>query len=199
MIRDYKPLPAVHLMPGRCNTPGDFNPPRVRMDSPALSVMTDLMRVPAATVMESASLADTNQAMIHRGVRMLFVTDARHALVGLVTAHDVMGERPVTASQRYGLSLDDLTARHIMTPVDAVEAVSMAEVSRAQVGHVVATLRASGRQHAIAVEHDSEGRQVVRGIFSSAQIARQLGVAVNTSEIALARNFAEIERAMAEA
>jgi DNA-binding CsgD family transcriptional regulator len=110
-----------------------------------------------------------------------------------------MGERPVTASQRYGLSLDDLTARHIMTPVDAVEAVSMAEVSRAQVGHVVATLRASGRQHAIAVEHDSEGRQVVRGIFSSAQIARQLGVAVNTSEIALARNFAEIERAMAEA
>jgi hypothetical protein len=41
------------------------------------------------------------------------------------------------------------------------------------------------------VEHDAKGRQTVRGVYSATQIARQLGVAIQTSEIA--RTFSEIE------
>jgi len=57
--------------------------------------------------------------------------------------------------------------------------------------HVVATLRRAGRQHTLVVEQNSNGQQVVRGLFSATQIARQLGVAIQTDEVA--RTFYEIE------
>ncbi|MGH8718732.1 MAG: CBS domain-containing protein, partial [Burkholderiales bacterium] len=62
----------------------------------------------------------------------------------------------------------------------------------AKVGHVVTTLRRAGRQHALIVELDAQSkRQIVRGLFSASQVARQLGVPVHTTEVA--RTFAEIE------
>jgi hypothetical protein len=67
----------------------------------------------------------------------------------------------------------------------------MADVRGSKVGHVVATLRKAGRQHALVVDSDVRGRQTVRGLFSATQIARQLGATIQTSEIA--RTFSEIE------
>jgi hypothetical protein len=71
----------------------------------------------------------------------------------------------------------------------------MAEVRAAKVGHIVATLKKAGRQHAVVVERDARGRQLVRGLFSATQIARQLGVTIQTSEVA--RTFSEIESMLA--
>ena len=62
-------------------------------------------------------------------------------------------------------------------------------------GHIVATLKSAGRQHAVVVERDASGRQLVRGLFSASQIARQLGAARATSEIA--RTFSEMEAQLA--
>ena len=79
-----------------------------------------------------------------------------------------------------------------MTPQSAVEVVDIRDVLRARVGHVVETLKHSGRQHALVVESDLvSGRELVRGIFSASQIARQLGVVIHPEEVA--RTFAEIE------
>jgi acetyl-CoA carboxylase beta subunit len=58
----------------------------------------------------------------------------------------------------------------------------------------VATLKRAGRQHALVVDQASGGRQMVRGIFSLTQIARQLGIAVQTP--AIGNTFAEIEAAI---
>jgi hypothetical protein len=76
-----------------------------------------------------------------------------------------------------------------------MEAVSLSDVARAEVGHVTATLRRSGRQHALVLERGADGEDLIRGIFSAAQIARQLGIPMEGAEIA--RNFAEIEAAIA--
>jgi hypothetical protein len=68
------------------------------------------------------------------------------------------------------------------------------DVFKAKVGDILATLKASGRQHAMVVEEAADGTQTVRGLFSATQIARQLGVKVNTAEVA--KVFAEIEAAV---
>ena len=65
---------------------------------------------------------------------------------------------------------------------------------KAKVGDILATLKASGRQHAMVVEENADGSQTVRGLFSVTQIARQLGVKVKTAEVA--KVFAEIEAAV---
>jgi hypothetical protein len=79
-----------------------------------------------------------------------------------------------------------------MTPHDELEALMLSEVLAAQVGHIVATLKACGRQHALVVEREeSSGWQRVRGIFSSTQIARQLGMEISITR--KAETFAELE------
>jgi hypothetical protein len=92
-----------------------------------------------------------------------------------------------------------------MTPAAQVEAIDFANLQGAHVGHVLATLRRSGRQHALVVDYDTlpparrlapPGRRaMVRGIFSTSQIARQLGVAAQPGA-EVARTFSEIESAI---
>ena len=192
MLRpSYKPLIPVVLEAGNCQVPDAFNPPPVTLDSPAIEVMTDLTRIPVATIHGSAHLKDIYLAMVYRGVKLLLVIEYGKGLCGVVSAHDLHGERPMQAMTRKGLRQEELTASDIMTPVGEVEAVALEEVLRAEVAHVVDTLKSSGRQHALVVVPDGTGGHIVRGIFSLSQVARQLGITLSTSEVA--RNFAEIE------
>lgn len=192
---NYPALATSAVAAGGCFVSTSLTPSSVRLDSPALQVMTDLTRIPAASISADARVAEANQSMIYRGVRMLFVVDEAKQLQGILTASDVLGERPLQAAQNHGLARDELRVAHIMTPVARLDSIELAMVTRAEVGHVVATLKSCGRQHAIVVDRDAHGRQVVCGVFSATQIARQLGMPLPTGETA--RTFAEIEAALA--
>jgi CBS-domain-containing membrane protein len=194
---NYPALATGPIAPGGCFVSTHPTPAYVRLDSPALQVMTDLTRQPTATIDTGALVSAANQAMIHRGVRMLFVTDESHRLQGIITASDILGERPLQAMQGRGLKREELRVMHIMTPVKELDTIELATVTRAEVGHVVATLKACGRQHAFVVDRNVAGEQIVCGVFSATQIARQLGVTIHAGE--LARTFAEIEAVIAAA
>jgi hypothetical protein len=168
---------------------------RVRLDSPALEVMTDLRKVPAATIDADAPLDAAKRFMIRRGVGLLLVAEERRQALGLITAADILGERPIAFAVERGVKRQDILVRDMMTPRDLLEVLWYAELAGAEVGHVVATLEAAGRQHALVAEASSDGTgQTVRGIFSLSQIARQLGVPLAATEVA--RTFAEIETAL---
>lgn len=166
----------------------------VGVHSPAYEVMTDLRRVPAVTVGPDVGLEDARQLMIARGVRLLLVIDSVERIEGVITAHDVLGERPLMVMRERNMSRDDLTVRDAMTRAAKLDVLSMDDVLHAEVGHVVATLRKCGRQHLLVSERDDEGRQWIVGIFSASQIARQVGVSLPTMEVA--QTFAEIEQAI---
>ncbi len=89
----------------------------------------------------------------------------------------------------------DIRVRDLMTPHARLEVLPMAAVAHARVGHVLATLRQAGRQHAMAVEDGPDGRQLVRGVFSASQLEKQLGQPLPIGPVA--RTFAEIEAALA--
>ena len=116
-------------------------------------------------------------------------------LEGIITASDLLGERTMQAMNRYELKREELRVEHIMTTADALETIELAMVTRAEVGHVISTLQACGRQHAFVVDRNVAGRQIICGVFSATQIARQLGAPVHAGEIA--RTFAEIEAVIA--
>ena len=195
----YQALPKAPISPEGCYLLEAFNPPAVNADSSALLVMTDLSQVPSATITADASLEDANQSMLVRGVRALFVVGNANAnandMVGLVTSVDVLGEKAVLVAQKRQSKRSDLRVADVMVPVEQVEALSMEAVKRASVGNIVTTLKLDGRAHAIVVGQGQGGHQTVLGIFSASQIARQLGVQIQTHEIA--RTFAEIEAVIA--
>lgn len=168
---------------------------RVTLDSPALDVMTDLKRVQAFTIGADATLAAVSKAMMRNTVRSLLVADERRCILGIITSTDIMGEKPMQIVRERGVRHEEVLARDIMTPRERLEVIEFADVCAAEVGHVVATLKSTGRQHALVAEEDDSGRQMIRGIFSASQIARQLDMPINATLIA--STFAEIEAAIA--
>jgi CBS-domain-containing membrane protein len=195
MTREYHPLTAHNLRPGaRHHQPGQ-DLERVRIDSPALAVMTDLRQIPAATIDLEAPVDAANRFMIRRGVRLLLVSDDERKVLGLITSNDILGEKPVQFALERGIMRQDIRVRDIMIPCERLEVLHYADLVHAEVGHVVATLQRAGRQHALVSDTGAEGQaESVRGIFSASQIARQLGVAIQTPEVA--QTFAEIGAAL---
>ena len=185
----HAPLPAgtpiVAFDHGR---PGSVTP-----DSPAIDVMTDLRLTPAFTIEPDAPATQALQKMVHVGVRLLLVADPAAEVVGLITARDLMGEKPVRAAVDNQVHRDAVTVAQCMVPQQHIEVLDYVEVLRSTVAEVVLTLRHSGRQHALVLE--SDGRPRVRGIFSVVRIGRQLGVELPSS--GALQSFAEIERLIA--
>ncbi|MCB1906778.1 MAG: CBS domain-containing protein [Rhodocyclaceae bacterium] len=190
----YAPLAQTKIGDANCEVVDAGRTRKVRSDSPAIDVMTDLRLIAAATIAPDTPLPDANQAMILRGVRSLFVVEGGRKLLGLITATDLLGEKPVQLAAQRGISTAELDVRDAMVPLDRVEAVDIDDVTRAEVGHVVATLARAGRQHMIVTERVAGGTLAIRGIFSSSQIARQLGIPMPSGTVA--STFAEIEAAL---
>ncbi|HMC13494.1 MAG TPA: CBS domain-containing protein, partial [Gallionellaceae bacterium] len=171
--------------------PTQVLPERVRPDDPAINAMTDLKSVAVVNVRAMTQMDKANAKMIRYGVRLLLVLDESEKVVGLLTAVDVLGEKPMRFLQNMGGTHADILVRDIMTPQRDLEVLKLQDVLGAKVGNIVATLKEAGRQHAMVVEENADGSHSVRGLFSATQIARQMGVQIQTMEIA--RTFAEIE------
>jgi CBS-domain-containing membrane protein len=197
MLRDYAPLNFQLLQPAAGYAqPTQVVPDRVTLEDPAVNVMTDFKSVTAVIVLSGDGVDEAHRRMIQRGVRLLLVVDQNRRVVGVITAADILGEKPMQVIGHRGIRREELTVRDVMTPQAALEVLDLETIRTARVGHILATLKRSGRQHALVVEHDSRGAQTLRGIFSATQIARQLGIVMPpASEIA--QNFSEIEAQLA--
>lgn len=192
----YKPLQPFPLKLGTvCQQPRHAH--SVAIDTPAIKVMTDFESVTPVTIRPDATLVSATNAMISHAVRLLFVAEADDEIIGVITARDTMGDRPITLLKEHGGKREDLRVRDLMTPHAKMEALRLSDVMRAEVGHILQTLKELGRQHALVVEFNPlSGRDEIRGMFSATAIGRRLGVPIQTFEIA--HTFAEIESALAE-
>lgn len=192
MIKEYAALKSTPLKTGSGFVrPMQTLPELVKLNSPATDVMTDLSKVSVISVRAKTSMDKANAKMIRYGVRTLLVLDDNDQVAGLLTATDVLGEKPMRFLQNMGGTHADIMVRDIMTTQRELEVLNIEEVKTASVGHIVASLKKYDRQHALVVAEGADGKQSVCGLFSLTQIARQLGAQVQTFE--LARTFAEIE------
>ncbi len=196
MSRQYAPLASSLLQPG-CDfsTPSKALPERVTLDNPAIDVMTDLKYVNAVVIQSHDTIEEANRRMLQHSVRLLLVLDHARRVEGLLTAPDTLGEKPMRVVAERRCKREEVLVREIMTPQGRLEVLDMEDVRRSSVGHIVATLKRAGRQHAIAAEYGNHSGQTVRGLFSTSQIGRQLGAMIQTAEVA--RTFSEIEAALA--
>jgi CBS domain-containing protein len=189
MSREYSPL-TLSPLAAAARLPDPELLERVSLDDPAFSVLTDLTQVTPATIGPERSIDHAHAMMLERRVRLLFVLQDRF-VVGVITATDLLGEKPMRFAQERGGTRSDVLVGDIMTPFEKMDAIDMQDVAQMRVGHIVATLKHVHRQHLLAAE---EGGRRVRGIFSTSRIAAQLGVELSTSDVA--QTFAEIEAAL---
>jgi CBS-domain-containing membrane protein len=191
MNRTYKVIPSAPLHKGATfHKPQQVLPARVSMDDPISAVMTDFKVVTAYTIFPLETIEDAREKMIHRGVRMLLVVDDMNQILGLVTSTDLTGEKPMQVVQTQGIRHSDVLVKDIMTPRERLEVLCMDDLQNACVGDLITTMKAQGRQHALAVERTKDRGQILRGLFSISQINRQLGTQVDV--VGVAGTFAEL-------
>lgn len=170
-------------------------PAKVGMDSPAIMTMTDLRQVGALTVEPHVSIEWALTRMRVGGVRLLLVTNPDGSVVGLITSNDIQGQKPLQLLGHMNVRHAEIRVRDIMTPATELECISLDEVFVASVGHVLETLRRTGRHHALVCECDHQtGIQSIRGIFSATRLSQQLGITFEPIEVAT--TFAELESSL---
>lgn len=193
-MSQFRILTAGALDAGvRFQRPRQSLPDHVTLDSPAIDILTDLSQVSAETVSANTSVDDAEEKMIAGGVRLLFVTNQLNQVTGIVTSKDLSGERILHFINDSKTARKDLMVRDIMTPQHKIEVLEMGDVATARVGDIVATLKRMGRQHALVIDRNADGKQTIRGLLSTSQISRQLGESIDTTDVA--GSFASLARA----
>src|SRR5512146_2729442 len=91
-------------------------PKSVTLNDPALNVMTDLRKVSVLNVSAKTTLDKANAKMIRCGVSMLVVDDADQ-VCGVLTATDVLGDKPVRFLQDMGGTHADILVRDVMSVI----------------------------------------------------------------------------------
>jgi CBS domain-containing protein len=194
MIDSYAVLTHIPLQSSTpCHTPDGLRP-LVHLDDPAIRVMTDFRLVTPVTIEPHLKINSALHKMTETGVRLLFVPDRDDHIIGVISAKDIQGARPIRLAQESGIHHDDIRVEMIMTPLEEVMAVDIRAVNDARVGHIVNTLRSLERQHTLVFEVDRQtGQHIIRGLFSTTHISRLLGEDITDPEYA-AHSLAEVQR-----
>lgn len=167
----------------------------VTFDDPATLVMTDFEQVMPITELPTLPLPEANDRMIAYGVRLLFVTKNDDTILGIITASDILGERPIQHIKKFGGCFNEIIVSDIMTKRSQLEAIKYSDLCHSSVGQVIETMKQFNRQHALVVEGENDA--IIRGLLSTTRISQQLGIKIEPSN--RARTFQELESALMSA
>jgi len=195
MNHEYHNLPNNLLASGTLITQNKRGKSiKISLDDAAFSMMTNFNHIKPFSTTGHASIEEINAKMIACGVRLLFVAEQDEVLLGLVTYNDIFGEKPLQYIRENGGKREEILARDIMTPLNRLEALQLADILTARVGDIVETMKLSGRQHILVCEGQPDGSHAITGLFSSTQIEKRLGIKIEMSP--RANTFADLERAL---
>jgi CBS domain-containing protein len=142
---------------------------------PAISVMTDFRERASVTVPETATIDAALEHMKHAGVRSAFATDpARDAVVGLVTAYDIMSEKPMRLMQSLATPRREVLVRDVMQPTADWRVAEFRDVQHATVLSVAMMFDETRLTHIPVMETDASGERRLRGLLSAARVRRLL-------------------------
>jgi len=147
----------------------------VRREDPAVSVMTDFREHSSVTVGETASIDAALEHMKHTGVRCAFVIDEeRRLVVGLVTAYEIMSEKPMRHMQALGIPRSQVLVRDLMLRIAEWRAVEFGALAGATVASIERVFDETALTHVPVVETSVKGETIIRGVLSAAKVRRLL-------------------------
>jgi len=142
---------------------------------PALGVMTDFRERASVTVSDSATIDQALEHMKHTGVRCAFaVDDEHHAVSGLITAYDIMGEIPMRHMRAQRVERRNVLVSDIMQRTPDWLVADIRDIETANVGAIAELFDRTSVTHIPVVEHIGGGERRLRGLLSAAKVRRLL-------------------------
>jgi CBS domain-containing protein len=143
---------------------------------PAITVMTDFRERASVTVDETATIDAALDHMKHNGVRCAFAIDAtRRIVVGLITAYDILGEKPMRHAVTVEMPRTEVRVRDIMQKLTELRVVDVRDLEQCMVGAVLQLFDDTQLTHIVVIESGAGGEQRLRGLLSAAKVRRLLG------------------------
>jgi CBS domain-containing protein len=150
---------------------------------PALTVMTDFRERASVTVPDTASIDEALEHMRHTGVRCAFaIDDRRRIVVGLITAYDIIGEKPMQYMQSMAMPRREVLVRDIMQEISECRVADIKQIERATVFAVSSMFARTRLTHVPVMETGETGEQRLRGLLSAAKVKRLLSRAEPISQ-----------------
>jgi len=147
----------------------------VRATDPALSVMIDFRSRSSVTLSETAPLDEALGHMKHTGVRCAFVVDEKKKdVIGMLTAYDILGEKPQQHMHFTRLSHDEVLVKDIMQKISDWRVVDIKDIEQSTVGDVLEVFNETGVTHLPVMETTESNELRLRGLLSFAKVKRLL-------------------------
>ena len=152
-----------------------FEPWYVTATDPALSVMIDYRTRSSVTVAETANLDEALEHMKHAGVRCAFVVDEKKkAVVGMLTAYDITGEKPQQHMHFTSCSLEDVLVKDIMQKINDWRVAYIKDIEQSTVGDLLEMFKKTGVTHLPVMETAENNELRLRGLLSFSKVKRLL-------------------------
>ena len=154
--------------------PGD-EPWHVSESDPAILVMIDFRSRHSVTIPEDAKLDDALEHMKHAGVRCAFVIDEKKSsVIGMITAYDILGEKPQQHMHFTNVGHDDVLVKDIMQKTGDWQVADIRDIELSVVQDVLEVFEDTGVTHLPVMESTESGEQRLRGLLSYAKVKRLL-------------------------
>lgn len=190
-----KSYPALSTFSLKANV-GYFHPTElpeiIHWDDPALQAMVDFKYIKAETISAHDPIDTALMAIKNCQYHTLLVIDHDRKVVGIVSAEDLLGEKPLKVIQEKRLPRAEISVGMVMIPQADLIAIDQENLRHAKVGHIVETLHANKQHFILIIKSDEKNNHSVRGLFSISQISKQLGQDV-TKDLSEARSIAELQ------
>ncbi|MBF0264591.1 MAG: hypothetical protein HQL46_04910 [Gammaproteobacteria bacterium] len=180
MLSSYKQLPLSILPVATKLASPSQKTKKIDFDDIALSVMTDLQQVSAITIAACDGIFDAEYKMKIRQVKLLFVVDHNEYIIGIVTYDELHGSYLQQIVDDTGIVASELCILDVMIGVDSIQTLNLFDINESTVGDIIMTLNTLQKQHILVLE-EKENIKVIRGLFSTSQIGKQLEI--NITEI----------------
>lgn len=187
----YETLPTTTLTKNQTVLRTTKLPELVHLDDPCFLAMTDFNQMKPHTISPHESMDDALNEMKVRGAHLLLVKDKEGLITGVIASEDIMGEKPIQLLQERRLARQDILVNMLMTPIEKIPALDIKTLQHAKVGNIVNTLKTINQHFLLVFEKNEE--EILRGIFTTSQISRQLHQDVADS-VAKAQSISELQK-----
>ena len=126
------------------------------------------------TTGDSATIDAALEHMKHAGVRCAFATNDQKRVVGLITAYDIMSEKPMRHLQSVAGKRRDVLVRDIMVRIADWRVADVKDLERSTVAVVSRHFEDTRLTHIPVMELNKDGRRQLRGLLSAAKVRRLL-------------------------
>lgn len=177
----YESLPIIHIHPQSATLPFHHLPELVHLDDPATSVMIDFTHTPAHTISPNKTMNEALNEIKLSDLHVLLVVDDHGYVNGIIGSEDLLGEKPIKIIQERRILRQNMLVHMLMVPIANIIAFDSELIKEACVGHIVKTLTEQKQHYALVLDHHQTNHpSVICGMFTTAQIGKQLHTAIDT-------------------